>query len=288
MTSEEQTQPGVYQADPVIVDMPDDELTELVTPGTSNPSQLPVPIPEEVRAAYERLEGDPEFDAYMSIARLLVGGAVEGTAQLSKRLQKIEGELMRAQAEEPKVGEINSTSDVMRYAAVGFALSAGDGLRRRFMKLLDATDFFWEATGNTVKPFTENRITGFFTAPFERAFDSIVGRGQETVNEWVERGRREEPISRQLALETTSTIIEEFINLLSENPELAELVQSQSVGLVGEVVDEVRSRTVSADVVAETLVRRLLRRPPRSDLPAPPADVQELVAPKKTYPVRRD
>ncbi len=150
--------------------------------------------------------------------------------------------------------------------------------------MLGATDLFWEFTGNSVKPLTENRFTGFFTAPFERAFESFMERGQETVNGWVERGRREEPMSRELALNTVETIIDEFITLLSENPELAELVQQQSVGLVGEVVDEVRSRTVSADVLAETLVRRLFRRPVRSELPAPPAEVQQLVTPKKPNP----
>jgi hypothetical protein len=286
MSTEPTPQPGVYPRQPVIVDMTDDELTELVTAAAA---RLPATLPPNAEAARERAEAavsDADFDAYMAISRLVVGGIIEGTDQLSQRLKRIEGELRREQADAPTVGEINTPGDVVRYAAVGLALSASEGLRARFMKALNASDLFWEFSGNTVKPFTENRITGFFTAPFERAFQSIVDKGQTTVNGWVERGRREEPISRELALNTVETIIEEFITLLSENPELAELVQQQSVGLVGEVVGEVRSRTVSADVLAETLVRRLLRRPTRTELPAPPPDMQDLVAPKKPLPKR--
>lgn len=286
MSNDELNQPGVYSRQPIIVDMPDDALMELVPLSASG--QLPVIVPPATRTAADQAAGDAEFDAYMAISRLVVGGIIEGTGQLATRLKRVETELKREYALDPKVGEINSTGDVLRYAAVGFVLSASEGIRDRVIKAVDASDLFWEFTGNTIKPLTENRITGFFTAPFERAFDSIVERGQDTVTGWVERGRREEPISRELALNTADTIFEEFITLLSENPELADLVQQQSVGLVGEVVDEVRSRTISADVLAETLVRRLLRRPPRSELPAPPPEVQELVTPRKVYPSRRD
>jgi hypothetical protein len=286
MSTEPTPQPGVYPLQPVIVDMPDDELTELVS---ATAARLPATVPPAPDAARDRVEPavtDADYDAYMAISRLVVGGIIEGTDQLSQRLKRIETELRREQAGAPTVGEINTPGDVVRYAAVGFVLSASEGLRERFMKALNASDLFWEFSGNTVRPITENRITGFFTGPFERAFQSIVDKGQTTVNGWVERGRREEPISRELALNTVETIIEEFITLLSENPELAELVQQQSVGLVGEVVGEVRSRTVSADVLAETLVRRLLRRPTRTELPAPPPDMQDLVAPKKPQPKR--
>lgn len=276
--TDEQLNSRVYTAQPVIVDMPDDELTELVSPPTS---RLPATQP---RPSSDGHPADPEFDTYMAISRLVVGGIVEGTDQLAKRLQRIEAELRRGQGGVAPVGEINSPGDVVRYAAVGFALSASEGFRERIYKVLGASDLFWEFTGNTVKPLTESRLTGWMTRPFERAFESFVDRGQARVNSWVERGRREEPVSRELALNTVETIIDEFITLLSENEELAELVQQQSVGLVGEVVGEVRSRTVSADALAETLVRRVLRRPARTDLPSPPEEMKDLVAPKKPFP----
>ncbi len=62
-------------------------------------------------------------------------------------------------------------------------------------------------------------------------------------------------------------MIDEFIGHLAENQELADLVQKKSMGLATEAVDEFRSRTVSADALAENIVRRILRRPPRGELP---------------------
>ncbi len=64
--------------------------------------------------------------------------------------------------------------------------------------------------------------------------------------------------------------------LKEENPEaIAEIVQGQSIGLVGEVADEVRARTVTSDSVVEMFMRSLLRRPARQELPLPPPEVLE-------------
>ena len=70
------------------------------------------------------------------------------------------------------------------------------------------------------------------------------------------------------------------LNRLS-NRELADLVQKKSVGLATEAVDEFRSRTVSADVMAENIVRRILRRPPRTELPEAAEDIRRAVAANK-------
>ena len=64
--------------------------------------------------------------------------------------------------------------------------------------------------------------------------------------------------------------------LKEENPEaIQEIVQGQSIGLVGEIADEVRARTVTSDSVVEMFMRSLLRRPARQELPLPPPEVLE-------------
>jgi hypothetical protein len=66
-----------------------------------------------------------------------------------------------------------------------------------------------------------------------------------------------------------------YIDHLSENPEqVQELVQGQTTSMIGEITDEVRERMVTADSALESLVRALFRRPPRSELPEPPPEVQ--------------
>ena len=47
------------------------------------------------------------------------------------------------------------------------------------------------------------------------------------------------------------------------------LIQDQSVGLVDEVSEEVRERLVTADILVEMLLQKVLRRPPRQNLKGP-------------------
>ncbi|MBP6789830.1 MAG: hypothetical protein KA170_19730, partial [Candidatus Promineofilum sp.] len=39
------------------------------------------------------LPPDPEFDAYLAVVKTLLGGAVEGTAELARRLERLEAAL---------------------------------------------------------------------------------------------------------------------------------------------------------------------------------------------------
>ncbi len=242
-------------------------------------TRLPATVPPSQSQAGS---ADPEFDAYMAVVKLLIGGTVEGTAQLLVRLQAIEDEL-RAEGEQNVIGEVNTTADVLRYGLVGFALSASDTARNSVMRWTEASDMFWRVTGSAVEPFTENRFTGFFTGPFERVFERFNRRGEEKVAAWVELGRQQEPTSRKMARLAYLTIVDEFIDHLAENEELAELVQEQSVSLAAEAVDSMRSRTVSADTLAERVVRRMLRRPPRDDLPPPSEEVRKAAEEPAVY-----
>jgi len=64
--------------------------------------------------------------------------------------------------------------------------------------------------------------------------------------------------------------------LQEENPEaIQQIIHGQSVGLVGEIADEIRARTVTSDTVVEMFMRSLLRRPARQELPLPPPEVME-------------
>ncbi len=216
------------------------------------------------------VSADPEFDAYLAVVKMLMGGAIEGTAELTRRLERLEAELRAAEAGPPGPGEVNSSADVVRYLLFGASLAAADGLRRRAFQVAEASDMFWRATGSAVAPLTTGRLTGRIVGPFDRAFGRLVDRGQQRINDLVELGRANEPSSRRLARHAFLEVVDDLIDFLAENDELANLVQKKSVGLATEAVDEVRSRGVSADAIAENLVRRILRRPPRTDLPQPP------------------
>lgn len=242
--------------------------------------------PAGTAAAPRTYPDDPEFDAYLSLVRLLLGGAIEGTAVLVRRLEQLEADLRAAEDGPPAPGDIHSTADLARYLLVGVSLSAADGLRRRAARWAEASDMFWRVTGSAVAPLAGNRLTGRVVGPFDRAFGRLVTRGQQRVNAWVELGRANEPTARLLARQTYLETLDDFIDLLSQNDELATLVQKKSLGLANEVVDEVRERTFSADTLAESVVRRILRRPPRQALPPPPDELLQAVAEMERAPSR--
>lgn len=267
-------------ARPVILTPDGDELSPLLG---APPVRLPAVIATDPSTPGGT--ADPEFDAYMAVVKLLIGGTVEGTAELVRRLEKWETEL-NAGDEKPGPGEIRRPGDVARYMLVGMALSAGEGMRRQAVKMAQTSDIFWRRTGNVAQPLVNNRLTGIVGRPLDRAFERLVNRGQKRVNDWVELGRAQEPGARQLARKAYLQIVDEFISHLAENQELADLVQEQSMGLASEAVDEFRSRTVSADEIAESLVRRILRRPPRRELPPPPEAVTQAVVDMSKPPRR--
>ncbi len=228
---------------------------------------------------------DPEFDAYMAVIKLLIGGTIEGAAELIKRLEKWEIELSTADGV-PEAGQIRSDNDAARYLLAGMVLSAGDGARRQAIRLVRASNQAFRLGGSAAQPLVRNRLTGIVMGPFDRAFNRLVTRGQKHINDWVELGRAQEPGARRLARKTYLEIVDEFIGYLAENEELADLVQEQGVSLATEAVDEFRSRTVSADEVAENIVRRILRRPPRRELSPPPESVAQAAANVKKTPQR--
>lgn len=70
--------------------------------------------------------------------------------------------------------------------------------------------------------------------------------------------------------------------LHDENPEaVQELIQGQSLGLVDEVMDQVRERTVTADSLLEATLRAILRRTPREKMPEPPEVVMKQASPTR-------
>jgi len=78
--------------------------------------------------------------------------------------------------------------------------------------------------------------------------------------------------------------VDDTIGSFADNPEIQQLITTQTTGLVEEIVEEVRERTVGADLFLEGIVRMILRRKPRYQLPSPPLAVQNRA--KTLRPVR--
>jgi hypothetical protein len=218
---------------------------------------------------------EPEFDSLHAVTRFLVGGALEGAAEFTQRLQLWEAYLREELPEESADLSAASERDLMRYALIGFIFESEDTGRVVLRKLLKVPGAVARTAVRPTKSVANSRLTG----PIRRRIERMADRGEEQLIRWIERGRDEEPLSRNLARLGVQEITDEFINQLAENEELKGLVQEQSVGLAGEAVEQVRERTFSADTLVERIARAVTRRSPR--LAPPMADLSEYEGPVK-------
>ena len=221
-----------------------------------------------------------------SLTRLVIGGVLLGANELLDNLDKWE---TLAPATRPvdditddEAGEIitlpaqsETNVDLARYTLIGLVFDTQDRLQSGVRSLNKVANFMSGLASPIIKPFYGSRLA----APLRRRHDRLVLRGQQEVDRWIETGRTEDARSRSLAQNALYGSVDQSINYLTANDEIQELIQSQSVSLAGEVIEEVRERTVSADNFIEGVIRSMFRRPPRSELPEPPPEVKEQAVP---------
>jgi hypothetical protein len=154
----------------------------------------------------------------------------------------------------------------IRYAAIGLAFNIQDRWLRRSQAALNVAS---QTTNSFMAPIARRLDENRRLRPARSRFNRLVERGEAVASQWVDRGRLEEAHSRKLVRHAVQEGFESTMDQLGQAPALQNLVRQQSAGLTQDVVDEVRSRTVSADILTENLARSILRRTPRSQLPPP-------------------
>lgn len=155
------------------------------------------------------------------------------------------------------------------YRLIGLAFESPNYFRMAFKQLTRAPGSAWRATAPLRRPldwlgvtdFTRNWLTG------------TTERLKTDLERLEEIGQSEAAPSRALGQAAVMESFDRFLQRLAENPEVQELVQTQTSGLTTEFVEEIRERTVSADTFVEAFLRRLLKqpiRPPQKMEPIPP------------------
>ncbi|MBN1667813.1 MAG: hypothetical protein JW862_12020 [Anaerolineales bacterium] len=248
-------------------------------------------------------EREPGPQKRRSLARLVLGALIEGTDVLFSQLRHWEQDL----ADQPGLQQVApGTSEPLRAendplpehlsppeqpiaSQQAHASSNQPGFAESLVGLAYTGAERWSSTRRQIQTRWRSSehhllcgLQSFFRPvrrlpgyrPVERRLDRLVARGEMEVQRWSQRGAVEIAHSRQLARRAVEATTQAAIDSLTENPEIRELVQTQGIGLAAEVVEEVRERTVSADTLVEGVVRSLLRRLPRRDLPPPPPEVR--------------
>jgi hypothetical protein len=252
------------------------------------------------------------FDAYRSVVRLLVGLALVGGDGLIGRLREWEtahplGGTAQAEAE--------LDSDLARRALIGMAFETAETVRQAALGAAGLSVSVAGAMWSALRPITGSALFRPFWAPVR----SVATRGEARFVRYTRIGRSEEQRSRKMADEVTGLLIEDIVRYVADNPgvkalidtqvaglathpdtldplvqavgdryiaylnehpdDVQNLVQGQAAGMAADVRDDVRTITVTGDTFLETLVRSLLRRTPRENLPPPPPEVQHQAVP---------
>ncbi|GAB4405032.1 MAG: hypothetical protein OHK0052_27280 [Anaerolineales bacterium] len=221
------------------------------------------------------------FGRLRSLTRLVVGGALLGLERLQNNLDDWEQDPLVVDETRPRDAAslaalpdsrkppLNPLGDAAplpkeRAALVGLLFEVEDHLQ-------DSLAFgsrMLNLVGRVVQPLARPALEN-------KWINRLAARGEAEVARWQARGSLESAAGKQLAQTALENTVDAYIVSLTNNPEVRELVQTQSTSLANEAIEEVRERAVSADKLLEGMLRSLLRRTPRKFLPPPPVEVRE-------------
>ncbi len=208
-------------------------------------------------------QDSPDVETLHTLMRLVLGGAVEGTDELIRRLKERQAETSQSAPLPVIISPDETELDRLRYAFIGFLFQSPHYMLQGVSNVERATRRATGLASKLFSPITNSRLM----QPARQRYESIAARGESILESWIKTGRAEEHVSRILVRRSATGVIDEFIEYLADNPEIRAVVQQQSVGLAGEIVGEVRNRTASADNLVERVARSVLRLPLRETQP---------------------
>lgn len=278
---------------------------ETVAPAAEQTAATGAATPEETRRPTIPAE------TLTSLMRLAVGGTILGAQLVRERLQSWE---TAHPPRPGQVEVTETRADRTRFAMMGLMFHAYETGRKRLAWAIEAGTAIGSLGLVLMKPVTSNPLLSPARRRVEKMAEVGSSRVEAWINTGrneEQRSRRmANDLFQELVQEVTvflgeneavdtliNQVADELLGNLTQDPQVEELIrvqgnnylvylqeenaeqvqqliQGQSLDMAGQVLDEVRERTVTADSIAERLVRALLRRAPREDLPSPPPEVQ--------------
>ena len=210
----------------------------------------------------EILSGSPEqleetdLETVKLAVYILVGAVIEGSEELARQMKsKMEKPTPPSIFRGPKIqGE--SSTDLLRFALMGFFMDSSSRVSRALSTVGRASNKASDWLFSALKPVTHSRLM----RPFRRRFDQLVTNGEELVESWIDTGRVREKESRAMARQAAAILVDDFLEYLSTNEGVQELVQEQGISMTGEALAEMRKRSANADEFAEQIFQIILRR----------------------------
>ena len=239
---------------------------------STSQSRASAPVGSDPSASDAASDVEPDFEDVQLFSQFLVGLVNFGVGELMERIHYFDEEIKR----DPDGSDLDKQIDqaeeaietVFRYWVIGTLMwgerTALSVSYRTFQKSLDIGGYFWRAADRT----TDNFLLRPVRRPFERLSAGLLKDAAARIDE----GRNVERRGRVLAEYTVNDIVSDFIDYLSENPELVDLISESGMGLAGNVMDNGRQIGAVTDTLVENMLRRVFRRPKRDELPPSPFD----------------
>lgn len=210
---------------------------------------------EILSGSQEQLD-ETDLETVKLAVYILVGAVLEGSEELARQMKsKMEEPTPPSIFRGPKIpGE--TSADLLRFALMGFFMDSSARVSRALSTVGQASN---KASGwlfSALKPVTHSRLM----RPVRRGFDQLVTNGEELVESWIDTGRVREKESRAMARQAAAILVDDFLEYLSTNEGVQELVQEQGISMTGEALAEMRKRSANADEFAEQIFQIILRR----------------------------
>jgi len=197
---------------------------------------------------------NPDTSSIDVLLLLGLGVVLQGLAGVNSRLQAKRISMETSYQPKEPIAHPEDENELLRYALIGMILDTPRVVRRQVSQVVHLADSAYNGFNDLFRPLTSSRVF----RPINTRFSRLTAKGERVVNHWIDTGRRGEKNSQALLLETTDEVVAEVINKLAQRPEITELVQQQSVGMVGELSEELQGRTAAIDTILERIVFRLI------------------------------
>jgi uncharacterized RDD family membrane protein YckC len=206
-----------------------------------------------------------------TLAQLLLGSVLVLTDEVGERIVVDESEVpATTRTPESVFRPVSEFEQLLggdqyrqtRYLAIGAAGDARKAAERGLGFVNEVTD----TAGRTFWRFAGPVWGSTLLSPVRRPVQRWRLRGEEQVQRWIADGMQQEARSRAVATASLNNLVQESVTDLTNNPEVQvlvqEVIQSQSVGLVGQIIQEIRERLLSMDIWIQGVFGSALATPP--------------------------
>lgn len=217
--------------------------------------------PPRASGQSDRQDNQEAFDRYDAVLRFLIGATLEGQREFVNRLETWE-QTLRPEVRQKLNAVAASPTERVRYLLIGLAFEGQSSLRETINALVAFT-----YRGQQQAWAVLDRVMDIpLLKPLKQRMERSSQGAQETIERLIWRGVWEETLGRDVARGALDEIVNEFVDYLTDNPEVNEMIQKQSADLASSVVIGAREISITADEKLEELVRTILRRRPRNQL----------------------